>query len=226
MNFPDSQSPEEWATSISQMRRSYGEIGLPDGALPADPLEGIAAWVAQAASNPLIVEANAMVLSTVDHHGHAQARSVLLKGIDPRGLTFFTNYESNKGRDLQIHPQACVVFPWYPMERQLIVNGEVTKLSRNESEEYFYSRPWGHQIGALASKQSRPLASREELERRWQEAAERYPEAGTVPMPESWGGFLLRPRRVEFWQGRYSRLHDRIVFTMSDSDWTSTRLFP
>lgn len=210
---------------IAQMRRSYGEVGLADGTLPADPLEGLLLWLADARANPIIVEPNAMVLATVGADGTPSTRTVLLKSVDARGLTFFTNYQSRKGRDLAAHPVAAVTFPWYPMERQISVIGPVERLPRQESEAYFASRPWENRIGAVASDQSRPLAARADLERQWREAATRYPDE--VPMPAEWGGYLLTPTRIEFWQGRYSRLHDRIVFTRGDRDaWYQERLQP
>lgn len=210
---------------ISQMRRSYGEVGLPDEALPEDPIAGLLAWLADAADNPLIIEPNAMVLGTVGDDGLPSTRTVLLKSVDERGLTFFTNYASRKGMDLAAHPVCSVTFPWYAMERQVNVMGVVERLSRVESEEYFATRPWGHQIGAVASEQSRPLASRADLEQRWRDAASTHPEV--VPMPEDWGGYLIHPLRVEFWQGRYSRLHDRVVFTREKGQpWHVGRLYP
>lgn len=211
---------------IAQMRRSYGEIGLPDDGLPADPIEGILAWLAEAAANPLIVEPNAMVLATVGPEGVPRARTVLLKSIDARGLTFFTNYESRKGEDILRDPHVSVVFPWYPMERQVSVEGSVEKLPREESEEYFASRPWGHQVGAIASDQSRPLASRAALEQRWRDTAADFPDGSPVPMPTHWGGYLIRPNRIEFWQGRYSRLHDRIAYERDAGGWRPQRLYP
>jgi pyridoxamine 5'-phosphate oxidase len=230
MRFPeDSPTPvnqQELSAQISSMRRSYGEVGIADGALPDDPIEAISLWLAEAAGNPLVVEPNAMVLATVDAQGRPRSRTVLLKGIDERGLTFFTNYRSRKGADINVNPWASLLFPWYSMERQLIVSGSVEQLSTEESEEYFQSRPWGHQIGALASDQSQPLPSRGDLERRWREAAAEFPDEGSVPRPESWGGYLVRPDRVEFWQGRYSRLHDRLVFDRAANGWNSSRLYP
>jgi pyridoxamine 5'-phosphate oxidase len=208
------------------MRRSYGEVGILDGALPDDPIEGISLWLAEAAGNPLLVEPNAMVLSTVDDQGRPRSRTVLLKGIDQRGLTFFTNYRSRKGEEINANPVASLLFPWYSMERQLIVSGTVESVSVEESEEYFRSRPWGHQIGAVASDQSQPLESRADLERRWRETAVQYPEQSNVPRPPHWGGYLVRPDRVEFWQGRYSRLHDRLLFDRTADGWQAKRLYP
>jgi pyridoxamine 5'-phosphate oxidase len=230
MNFPeDSSKPldqQALSAEISAMRRSYGEVGILDGALPADPIEGISLWLAEAAANALVVEPNAMVLSTVDSEGRPRSRTVLLKGIDHRGLTFFTNYLSRKGQEITANPVVSLLFPWYPMERQLLISGTVEPVSEEESEEYFRSRPWGHQVGAVASDQSQPLESRADLERRWRETAAQFPQETSVPRPAHWGGYVVRPDRVEFWQGRYSRLHDRILFDLTTQGWRSMRLYP
>lgn len=204
------------------MRRSYGEIGITD--LPEDPLAALRSWLADAAANPLVVEPNAMVVSTVEK-AQPSARTVLLKGID-HGLTFFTNYNSRKGQEIAANAHVSALFPWYPMERQVIVLGTAEKVSAQESDEYFASRPWSSQIGALASDQSQPLARREELQERWDHFAARYPEGTQVPRPDHWGGFRIIATSVEFWQGRYSRLHDRVRFEKTDGTWMSRRLFP
>lgn len=207
------------------MRRSYGEIGIVS--LPADPLLGLREWLADAAANPLIVEPNAMVLSTVSG-AQPSSRTVLLKGIDA-GLTFFTNYRSRKGSEIAENNQVSLLFPWYPMERQVIVLGTAKQVSPEESDEYFASRPWASQIGAIASEQSALLSDRDDLQRRWEEAAAQYPEGRQVPRPEWWGGYRVTPMSIEFWQGRYSRLHDRLRYTRDVRDmdnWQSVRLFP
>lgn len=221
---------------ISAMRRSYGEIGLEN--LPADPLATFVLWLHEARSNPMVVEANAMVLSTVDHLGIPTSRTVLLKDITDDCFTFFTNYTSRKAQDIHSQPNVSLLFPWFPMERQVSVTGVAEKIAREESEEYFSSRPWESQIGAWASKQSQPLGSRAELEDRWSAAAAKWPQGTQVPMPDYWGGYNVIPDSIEFWQGRYSRLHDRLRFERvpqrsegdhqsgEKSEWEITRYYP
>jgi pyridoxamine 5'-phosphate oxidase len=184
--------------------------------------------MAAAATNEIIVEANAMVLSTADGSGEITTRTVLLKDISEGGFTFFTNYSSRKAQAIAMNSQVTLLFPWYAMERQVIISGQADKISREESESYFVTRPWSSQIGAWASAQSAPLSSREELEMRFQGAAEKWPEGSVVPTPPHWGGFRVIPDSIEFWQGRYSRLHDRIRYHRSDakSDWEMQRYFP
>lgn len=168
---------------------------------------------------------NAMMLATVDASGKPSARTVLLKGVDERGFIFFTNYESRKGRELAGNPNAALNFFWSELERQVCVAGAVTKLSAAESEKYFRSRPRGSQIGAWASQQSSEIPDRATLEAEWQALEKRYP--GEVPMPPHWGGFVLKPERIEFWQGRPSRLHDRLCYQLQpDGSWRIARLAP
>lgn len=171
------------------------------------------------------IDPNAMTLATVDARGRPSARTVLLKGADARGFIFFTNYESRKGRELAENPRAALAFYWKDLERQVCVAGPVEKLSVAESEQYFKSRPRGSQVGAWASKQSAPIPNREYLEERWKETEARYPT--DVPIPPFWGGYVLRPDRVEFWQGGASRLHDRFEYSRQpDGSWTIQRLSP
>ena len=209
---------------ISAMRRSYGEVGLTE--LPADPIEAFSSWLAEAADNPVIVEANAMVLSTANADGAISSRTVLLKGVDDGGFTFYTNYSSQKGHEISQNSQVSLLFPWFAMERQVVIQGVAEKTSREISESYFRSRPWSSQIGAWASHQSAPLASREELENRWKGAAEKWPEGSEVPLPPEWGGYIVKPERIEFWQGRYSRLHDRLRFERHNGEWEIHRYYP
>ena len=210
---------------IRAMRRSYGEKGLAEEDLAADPIIQFRNWLAEAALNPVIVEANAMVLSTVDANG-PQSRTVLLKDVSDLGFSFFTNYESNKGRAIAANPNVSLLFPWYAMERQVIIRGAADKVSPQSSSEYFATRPWGSQIGAWASSQSQNLESREHLQDRFDEFAAKFPQGSAVPMPPHWGGYLVSPRSIEFWQGRYSRLHDRLIFTSTGSGWQLARLHP
>ena len=210
---------------IRAMRRSYGELGLAEGDLAEDPITQFRNWLAEAALNPVIVEANAMVLSTVDAQG-PQSRTVLLKDVTALGFSFFTNYESNKGRAIAANPNVSLLFPWYAMERQVIIRGIAEKVPASASSEYFATRPWSSQIGAWASSQSQDLESREHLQGRFDEFAAKFPQGSAVPMPPHWGGYLVTPRSIEFWQGRYSRLHDRLIFTSTGSGWQLARLHP
>ena len=212
--------------AIRAMRRSYGEVGLES--LPKDPFKAFADWLKEAHENPFIVEANAMVLSTLGAQEIISTRTVLLKDISDGGFTFFTNYSSRKGQAIDLNSQVTLLFPWYAMERQVSISGDATKISEEESTEYFATRPWSSQIGAWASVQSAPLSSREELEQRYEGAATKWPEGSVVPKPAQWGGYRVTPLSIEFWQGRYSRLHDRLRYERAntDIDWEVTRYYP
>lgn len=211
---------------IRAMRRSYGEVGL--DVLPSNPFEAFTLWLGQAHENPIIVEANAMVLSTVSTDAQLNSRTVLLKDISQGGFTFFTNYESRKAHGIDLNPHVSLLFPWYAMERQISISGIAEKVSEQESDEYFATRPWGSQIGAWASHQSSPLSSRHELEQRFEGAAKKWPEGTPVPRPAHWGGYRVTPLNIEFWQGRYSRLHDRLRYERNntDADWELSRYYP
>jgi pyridoxamine 5'-phosphate oxidase len=212
--------------AIRAMRRSYGEVGLES--LPKDPFKAFADWLKEAHENPFIIEANAMVLSTLGAQEIISTRTVLLKDISDGGFTFFTNYSSRKGQAIDLNSQVTLLFPWYAMERQVSISGDATKISEEESAEYFATRPWSSQIGAWASAQSAPLSSREELEQRYEGAATKWPEGSVVPKPAQWGGYRVTPLSIEFWQGRYSRLHDRLRYERAntDIDWEVTRYYP
>jgi pyridoxamine 5'-phosphate oxidase len=212
--------------AIRAMRRSYGEVGLEN--LPTDPFTAFASWLKEAAENSFIVEPNAMVLSTLGDKEHISTRTVLLKDLSQGGFTFFTNYSSRKAQAIELNSQVTLLFPWFAMERQVSISGFAEKISEEESTEYFLSRPWASQIGAWASAQSAPLASREELEQRFVGASEKWPEGSSVPRPPHWGGYRVTPISIEFWQGRYSRLHDRLRYERANSntEWEITRYYP
>jgi pyridoxamine 5'-phosphate oxidase len=190
-----------------------------------DPLEFFGEWQAQAAAAGVILP-DAMTLATTDESGHPSARTVLLKDVDERGFVFFTNYESRKGRELAANPQAALTFLWHTEpRRQVLVTGAVEKIPRAESEAYFRTRDTGSRLGAWASRQSSPLESREELEAAFAEAAARFGE--DVPLPDWWGGYVLRPETIEFWESRPNRLHERVRYTRAqDGSWSVTLLSP
>lgn len=210
---------------ISKMRRSYGEIGLRESELNSNPISQFQLWLKEASDNPMVVEANAMVLAT-NSEDQPTTRTVLLKDVTEAGFTFFTNYDSAKSKSIEGNSKVSLLFPWYPMERQVKILGSASRISGTDSDAYFATRPWSSQIGAWASDQSAPLSSREELEKRWAEFATKYPEGSQVPRPPHWGGFLVIPTMIEFWQGRYSRLHDRIRYTRNASTWKLERFYP
>lgn len=210
---------------ISKMRRSYGEIGLRESELNSNPISQFQLWLKEASDNPMVVEANAMVLAT-NSEDQPTTRTVLLKDVTEAGFTFFTNYNSAKSKSIEGNSKVSLLFPWYPMERQVKILGSASRISGADSDAYFATRPWSSQIGAWASDQSAPLFSREELEKHWAEFATKYPEGSQVPRPPHWGGFLVIPTMIEFWQGRYSRLHDRIRYTRDASTWKLERFYP
>jgi len=211
---------------ISAMRRQYGEVGLVESDLPAEPIALFNSWLADAAANEIVVEANAMVLSTVTSDGPS-SRTVLLKDLTQDGFTFFTNYGSNKAKAIADNSNVSLLFPWYAMERQVIILGSAKKISRKDSESYFATRPRTSQIGAWASEQSSQLSSRDELEKKFKEFEAKFPENSTIPTPPTWGGYVVNPKSIEFWQGRYSRLHDRIQYVRDESsNWQRRRLNP
>jgi pyridoxamine 5'-phosphate oxidase len=211
---------------VSALRQDYSSGKLHRSDLDPDPFRQFADWFTTARECSAIVEPNAMTLATAGADGAVNARTVLLKDFDATGFRFFTNYESDKARDIAANAQVALLFHWPPFERQISIRGVAEKTSRAESEAYFQKRPLASRLGALASHQSRPLASREELEARYAELESTYAD-GNVPLPPHWGGYLVRPTALEFWQGRRSRLHDRFRYTAStDGSWTIERLSP
>ena len=211
---------------IAAMRRQYGEHGLIEVELPANPIELFNTWLSQAASNEIVVEANAMVLST-EVDDQPTSRTVLLKDLTDGGFTFFSNYESRKGKQISENKNVSLLFPWYPMERQVIVIGSATKIAREDSEKYFATRPRTSQIGAWASEQSTELSSRQELEAKFKELENKFAQEKVIPTPPYWGGYIVDPISIEFWQGRYSRLHDRIRYVREkNNNWQIKRLNP
>lgn len=229
-------------TDPARLRSAYESDGtvrssFPDD-LPGDPVDLFAAWFTDALASGL-PEPNAMVLATASPEGVPSARIVLLKGYGTDGFRFFTNHTSRKGRELAANPVAALVFPWHGIHRQVRVSGPVRQLPREESAAYFHSRPYGSQIGAWASRQSSVIGSREELDARYAELAARWPDpdvvagAEEVPLPPFWGGYLVVPEELEFWQGRPNRLHDRIRYRRNTGEgggetreWVIERLSP
>ncbi|MDQ3955311.1 MAG: pyridoxamine 5'-phosphate oxidase [Actinomycetota bacterium] len=216
---------EELSRSISQLRRDHKAEGLSEADLHPDPFVQFGRWMNDALEAGIILP-NAMTLATAAADAVPSARMVLLKGVDPRGFVFYTNYESRKGQELTANPNAALVFYWNALERQVVIAGGVVKVDRDEAEDYFRSRPLGSRLGAWASPQSTVIASREELEDRAAELQRTYAD-GEVPIPPDWGGFRLTPVRFEFWQSRPNRLHDRFRYGRAPQDvWKLERLAP
>ncbi|HEX6434367.1 MAG TPA: pyridoxamine 5'-phosphate oxidase [Gemmatimonadales bacterium] len=211
-------------TSVADLRREYARARLDEAHVSRDPVTEFARWFEEAVKAE-VQEPNAMTLASVSPEGAPSARIVLLKGFDERGFIFFTDYRSQKGTELQQNPRAALVFYWPEVERQVRITGATTPIDREESEAYFRTRPRGSRISAWVSHQSQVIASRKLLEDRVPELESMYP-ADDVPLPPYWGGFRVLPATVEFWQGRISRLHDRIRYTRSGKTWRIERLSP
>ena len=233
--------------NLADIRRNYSAGGLVRTDLDTDPIKQFQGWFARASSEQggsrwrkvgialyklwhaflghQSVDINAMVLATADKHGKPSCRTVLLKGVDERGFIFYTNYDSRKGRELTENPNGALTFFWPELERQVCVAGTVSKLPVSESESYFKSRPRGSRLAAWASNQKDVVANRAALEKKWNEMEAKFPQE--IPLPPTWGGFVLKPERIEFWQGRLNRLHDRFCYTRQPNDsWKLERLSP
>ena len=210
----------QWFESL---RVSYEQGELNESDVSHNPLDQFNTWLQEAIKNE-VPEPNAMVLATVNKDGQPGARNVLLKSADDNGFIFFTNKNSDKASDLKQNPHCTLLFSWLSQHRQVIVKGKAEEISREESNTYFQTRPYGSRISAWVSEQSQVIKNREELETKVKEFMDKYPE--NVPMPDYWGGYLVKPESIEFWQGRPSRLHDRIRFTKKGNTWTIERISP
>jgi pyridoxamine 5'-phosphate oxidase len=211
-------------SDVGSLRNEYLKSTLEDGEFALDPLVQFRTWFDEAVESNES-EPNAMILATLDSKNQPRQRTVLLKGYDEDGFVFFTNYKSNKGHQIETNPKVNLIFPWFHLQRQVIICGKIEKTSIETSEEYFHSRPKGSQLSAYVSNQSETIPSREFLEAKLEEAKSNFKDE-PIPLPSNWGGYLVKPISYEFWQGRENRLHDRIFFEWKEDSWNVSRLAP
>lgn len=222
---PSSKTIAMTAIDLAAMRRNYSLHELDESSVAKNPIDQFRIWMSEAVDSQLL-EPNAMTLATVNNLGQPTARVVLLKDIQTEGFVFYTNYESRKGSEMDHNPRVSLNFLWLELQRQVRIDGLARRLQDGESLSYFQSRPKESQIGAWASHQSQPIQSRVILEKRYRELEEKYQEEKCLPLPPFWGGYLVEPELVEFWQGRMSRLHDRVQYSLVNDDWRIVRLSP
>ncbi|WGK64337.1 pyridoxamine 5'-phosphate oxidase [Croceiramulus getboli] len=214
------------AKDLSAYRKSYEKDGLRMEDASSSPFTLFKRWFEEVEAEGGLQEANAMTVSTIGLDGFPKARIVLLKKFDDSGFVFYTNYKSEKGKALALHPEVCLSFFWPNLERQVIIKGKAEQTSEEDSESYFHSRPKGSQLGALASPQSEIIPSRAVLEKKLKSLEEEYQDKESVPKPKHWGGYRVKPETFEFWQGRPNRLHDRIYYYQDQHGWSKRRLAP
>jgi pyridoxamine 5'-phosphate oxidase len=222
----DGENAAAFAERIRVMRRNYQNTTLSEADLAPRWVEQFDAWMRAATESLVFPEPNAMVVATASPAALPSVRTVLLRSYDENGLVFFTNYRSRKGREIADNPHVSCLFPWYVLERQVILTGTAEPVTRAESEAYFHSRPHGSQLASSISNQSSVVADRAQLQDEFARLEARYPEGTQVPLPDFWGGFRVVPDSVEFWQGRQNRLHDRLRYRLSDGEWVVERLAP
>ena len=211
---------------LEEIRQSYDKSKLEESDLLSDPIAMVRQWFDEAIESPDVLEPNTFTLATVDKDGQPSARILLIKGIEAEGFIFYTNYRSRKGKELSANPKAAILFFWQGLERQIRIEGKITRLDSAQSKEYFQSRPRGSQIGAWASPQSEVIPDRSILEDRKVEIEGIYQDRKVLPKPSNWGGYILTPKYFEFWQGRENRLHDRLTYSKDGDNWDIKRLAP
>lgn len=211
---------------MQSYRKSYEKSSLDEQDLAINPIEQFQKWIQEAEESGAIEEVNAMTLTTIDINNYPRPRVVLLKKVDAQGFYFYTNYKSKKGQAIAKNNKVSLSFFWPALERQIIILGAAEKLSEKDSEDYFHSRPKGSQLGAIVSPQSQPIPNREYLEKRLEELTNQYKHTDFLPKPSYWGGYIVRPYSLEFWQGRPNRLHDRVEYIFQDKKWIKQRLAP